>query len=101
MERQSRRFHNGLTVDQKMAARVMRDHKGFIPSKATILTHSHYLAHTKIDSVGCFVVATDFPKEHAEAEKGHSFMGKRHGPRKPLCPAFVTPCQITCKRSKA
>ncbi len=80
MERQSRRFHNGLTVDQKMAARVMRDHKGFIPSKATILTHSHYLAHTKMDSVGCFVVATDFPKEHAEAQKGTQFYGQTPWP---------------------
>ena len=75
MERQSRRVHNDLSVDQKMLVRVTKDQKGFIPSKATILTHSSYHSHTKLDSVECYVVATYFPKDHPEVVKGTQFYG--------------------------
>lgn len=88
MERQSRRFHNDLTVDQKMAVAVTRDQKGFIPSKATILTHSPYHAHTKLDSVECFVVATDFPTDHPEAQKGTQFYGQTPWPSEDTLPGF-------------
>lgn len=88
MERQSRRFHDDLTVDQKMAVQVTRDQKGFIPSKATILTHSPYHAHTKMDSVECFVVATDFPTDHAEAQKGTQFYGQTPWPSEDTLPGF-------------
>lgn len=88
MERQSRRFHDDLTVDQKMAVAVTRDQKGFIPSKATILTHSPYHAHTKLDSVECFVVATDFPTDHPEAQKGTQFYGQTPWPSEDTLPGF-------------
>jgi isopenicillin N synthase-like dioxygenase len=88
MELQSRRFHDELTVDQKMAVRVSRDQKGFIPSKATILTHSHYHTHTKLDSVECFVVATDFSQDHPEAIKGTQFYGPTPWPKEESLPGF-------------
>lgn len=86
MERQSRRFHDELTVDQKMAVRVTRDQKGFIPSKTTIITHSSYQAHTKLDSVECFVVATDFANDHPEAVKGTQFYGPTPWPTEESLP---------------
>ncbi len=88
MERQSRRFHDDLSVDQKMAVQVTRDQKGFVPSKATIITHSSYHAHTKLDSVECFVVATDFPPDHPEAIKGTQFYGSTPWPREAELPGF-------------
>lgn len=88
MEVQSRRFHDDLSVDQKMQVRVTKDQKGFIPSKATILTHSSYHAHTKLDSVECYVVATDFPDDQAEVVKGTQFYGPTPWPPENELPGF-------------
>lgn len=88
MERQARRFHDSLSVDQKMAVQVTRDQKGYIPSKATIVTHSAYGAHTKLDSVECFVVATDFSANHPEVIKGTQFYGPTPWPSEEELPGF-------------
>ena len=88
MERQSRRFHDDLSVDQKMQVRVTKDQKGFIPSKATILTHSSYHSHTKLDSVECYVVATDFPKDHPEVVNSTQFYGPTPWPSDSELPGF-------------
>lgn len=88
MERQSRRFHDALSIDQKMAVQVTRDQKGFVPSKATIITHSSYHAHTKLDSVECFVVATEFPADHPEVQKGTQFYGPTPWPNEDDLPGF-------------
>ena len=88
MELQSRCFHGNLSVDQKMAVKVTRDQKGFIPSKAMIISHSTYHDHTKFDSVECFVAATDFPSDHPEVKKGTQFYGQTPWPNDDLLPGF-------------
>ena len=88
MELQSRCFHGNLSVDQKMAVKVTRDQKGFIPSKAMIISHSTYHDHTKFDTVECFVAATDFPSDHPEVKKGTQFYGQTPWPNDDLLPGF-------------
>ena len=73
-EREVRRFH-ALPVDEKMAIRVNEHQRGFIPSKATIVKHSTYEKHTKLDTVECLVLATDYPDGHPESVAGKQFYG--------------------------
>jgi isopenicillin N synthase-like dioxygenase len=88
MDHQARRFHDALTVDQKMSIQVTRDQKGYIPSKATIITHSPYHAHTKLDSVECFVVATDFPANDPRVINGTQFYGPTPWPPEDVLPGY-------------
>jgi isopenicillin N synthase-like dioxygenase len=79
MEDAARRFH-ALPADDKMAIKVDQHQRGFIPGKATILTHSKYDKNTKLDSVECLVVATDYPKDHPEAIAGRQFFSQNQWP---------------------
>ena len=79
MEMEARRFH-ALPADDKMAIKVNEHQRGFIPGKATILTHSKYDKNTKLDSVECLVVATDFPKDDPNVIAGKQFYSQNQWP---------------------
>jgi isopenicillin N synthase-like dioxygenase len=79
MEREVRRFH-ALPDAAKLAIRVNEHQRGFIPSKATIVKHSTYEKHTKLDTVECLVLATDYPADHPESVAGKQFYGKNPWP---------------------
>jgi len=80
METQARRFH-ALPDEDKLAIKVNEHQRGFIPGKATVLTHSEYDENTKLDSVECLVVATDFPQDHPEAKAGKQFYSQNQWPK--------------------
>lgn len=79
METQARRFH-ALPDEEKLAIKVNEHQRGFIPGKATVLTTSKYDKNTKLDSVECLVVATDYPEDHPEAKAGKQFYSQNQWP---------------------
>ncbi|MBL6770045.1 MAG: isopenicillin N synthase family oxygenase [Rhizobiales bacterium] len=79
MEEQIIKFHD-KDVDFKMDIKVNENQRGYIPSKATILTHSKYEEHTKTDSVECLVLATEYPDDHPNVKAGKQFYGKNQWP---------------------
>ncbi len=79
MEAEARRFHS-LPAEDKMAIKVNEHQRGFIPGKATILTHSEYDENTKLDSVECLVVATDFPDDDPNVKAGKQFYSQSQWP---------------------
>lgn len=79
METQARRFH-ALPDEEKLAIKVNEHQRGFIPGKATVLTHSQYDKNTKLDSVECLVLATDYPDDMPEAKAGKQFYSQNQWP---------------------
>ncbi len=79
MDREVRRFH-ALPHEEKMQIRVNEHQRGYIPSKATIVKHSTYEKHTKLDTVECLVLATDYPENHPESLAGKQFYGQNPWP---------------------
>jgi isopenicillin N synthase-like dioxygenase len=80
MEAAARRFH-ALPDAEKLKIKVNRHQRGFIPGKATILTHSTYSENKKLDSVECFVVATDFPEDDPNVIAGKQFYSQNQWPQ--------------------
>jgi isopenicillin N synthase-like dioxygenase len=80
MEREVRRFH-ALPDEARLAIRVNEHQRGFIPSKATIVKHSTYEKHTRLDTVECLVLATDYPEGHPESVAGRQFYGQNPWPQ--------------------
>jgi isopenicillin N synthase-like dioxygenase len=80
METEVRRFH-ALPADDKMAIKVNEHQRGFIPGKATILTHSKYETHTKLDSVECLVLATEYDDDDPHVRAGKQFYAKNQWPQ--------------------
>jgi isopenicillin N synthase-like dioxygenase len=79
METEVRRFH-ALPSDQKMAIKVNEHQRGFIPGKATIVTHSTYEKHTKLDTVECLVLATEYDKDDPNVKAGKQFYSQNQWP---------------------
>ena len=79
METEARRFH-ALADAEKLKIRVNEHQRGFIPGKATILTHSTYSENKKLDSVECFVVATDYPEDDPNTKAGKQFYSQNQWP---------------------
>jgi isopenicillin N synthase-like dioxygenase len=79
MENATRAFHN-LPDEEKLKIKVTNHQRGYIPSKATILKHSSYQTHTKLDSVECLVVATDYAENHPELLAGKQFYARNLWP---------------------
>jgi isopenicillin N synthase-like dioxygenase len=79
METEARRFH-ALPDADKLDIRVNKHQRGFIPGKATLLTHAQYGENKKLDSVECFVVATDYPADDPHALAGRQFYSQNQWP---------------------
>jgi isopenicillin N synthase-like dioxygenase len=79
MEQEARRFH-ALPDAEKLEIRVNQHQRGFIPGKATILTNSVYGENKKLDSVECFVVATDYPDSDPNVQAGKQFYSRNQWP---------------------
>ena len=79
MEAATRAFH-ALDDEEKLKIKVTDHQRGYIPSRATILKHSSYQTHTKLDTVECMVVATDYPKDHPELIAGKQFYSRNLWP---------------------
>jgi isopenicillin N synthase-like dioxygenase len=79
MEAEVRRFH-ALPADAKMAIKVNEHQRGFIPGKATILTHSTYEKHTKLDTVECLVLASEYDDDDPHVKEGKQFYSKNQWP---------------------
>jgi len=79
MEAATRAFH-ALADEEKLKIKVTDHQRGYIPSRATMLKHSSYQTHTKLDSVECMVVATDYPKDHPELIAGKQFYSRNLWP---------------------
>jgi isopenicillin N synthase-like dioxygenase len=79
MEAETRRFH-ALPAEDKLAIKVNEHQRGYIPGRATILTHSEYEKHTKLDSVECIVVATDYPDDDPNLVAGKQFYAHNQWP---------------------
>jgi isopenicillin N synthase-like dioxygenase len=80
MEQEARRFH-ALPDAEKLEIRVNQHQRGFIPGKATILTNSVYGENKKLDSVECFVVATDYPDSDPNVQAGKQFYARNQWPQ--------------------
>lgn len=79
MEAAARRFH-ALPDAEKLKIKVNEHQRGFIPGKATILTHSTYSENKKLDSVECLVVATDYPADDPDVIAGKQFYSQNQWP---------------------
>jgi isopenicillin N synthase-like dioxygenase len=79
MEAAARRFH-ALPDAEKLKIKVNQHQRGFIPGKATILTHSTYSENKKLDSVECLVVATDYPDDDPNVIAGKQFYSHNQWP---------------------
>lgn len=79
MDQEARRFH-ALPAEEKLKIRVNEHQRGFIPSKATIVKHSTYEKHTKLDTVECLVLATDYDADHPELKAGKQFYARNPWP---------------------
>ena len=75
MEAEAKRFHD-LPLDVKMSVSVTRDQKGYAPARAAITTQSEFHDSRKLDTVECFVVATDYPDDNPHVQAGDQFYGK-------------------------
>ena len=75
LEAEAKRFHD-LPMDVKMSVKVTRDQKGYTPSRIAITTHSEYHDSRKLDTVECFVVATDYDDSNPHVQAGNQFYGK-------------------------
>lgn len=80
MEDATRAFHD-LPDEEKLKIQVTEHQRGYIPSRATLLKHSTYEKHTKLDSVECLVVATDYPENHPELLAGKQFYSRNAWPQ--------------------
>ncbi len=79
MEQASRDFH-ALPDEEKLRIKVTEHQRGYIPSRATMLKHSTYEKHTKLDSVECLVVATDYDENHPDFIAGKQFYSRNLWP---------------------
>lgn len=74
MTAEARRFHD-LPHETKMAVAVTTDQKGYIPARRGITTHSEFHDSRKLDTVECYVAATDFPADDPRVVAGKRFYG--------------------------
>src|SRR3546814_2439997 len=58
MHEAARRFHD-LPLETKLSVRVTHDHKGYIPARGGLTTHSEFHNSQKLNTVECLVLATD------------------------------------------
>ena len=79
METEVRRFH-ALPLGEKLKIKVNQHQRGFIPSKATIQTHSTYQKEIKPASVECLVLATDYPEDDPNVIAGKQFYAQNPWP---------------------
>lgn len=79
MDAEARRFH-ALPEEEKLKIRVNEHQRGYIPSKATIVKHSTYETHTKLDTVQCLVVATDYSEDDPNLVAGKQFYARNPWP---------------------
>jgi len=79
MEQATRAFH-ALPDSEKLDLHVTEHQRGYIPSRATMLKHSTYEKHTKLDTVECLVIATDYPIDHPELLAGKQFYSRNRWP---------------------
>ena len=103
MEAEVRRFH-ALSADDKMAIKVNEHQRGFIPGKATILTHSKYEKHTKLDTVECLVVATEYDDDDPNVIAGKQFYAKNQWPHdlpgfREAVERYMSQVMSICKRT--
>ncbi len=74
MMAEAKRFHD-LPHDTKMRVAVTTDQKGYIPARRGITTHSEFHESRKLDTVECFVAATDYPADDPRVREGRRFFG--------------------------
>ena len=74
MMAEAQRFHD-LPADTKMSVAVTTDQKGYIPARRGLTTHSRFHTRRKLDTVECYVVATDFPADDPRVVAGRRFYG--------------------------
>jgi len=79
METELRRFH-ALPAEDKLKIKINEHQRGFVPSKATIVTHSTYEKHTKLDSVECLVLATEYDADDPNVIAGKQFFSQNQWP---------------------
>ncbi len=79
METEVRRFH-ALPDEEKLKIKVNEHQRGYVPSKATIVTHSTYEKHTRLDSVECLVLATDYDADDPNVKAGKQFYSQNQWP---------------------
>lgn len=79
MEQEARRFH-ALPLEEKLKIKVNEHQRGYIPSKATIVKHSTYEKHTKLDTVECLVLATDYLEDDPNLLAGKQFYARNPWP---------------------
>ncbi|MEK9662253.1 MAG: 2-oxoglutarate and iron-dependent oxygenase domain-containing protein, partial [Alphaproteobacteria bacterium] len=72
---EAKRFHD-LPIETKMRVAVTTDQKGYIPARGGLTTHSEFHRSRKLDTVECFVAATDFPADDPRVREGRRFFGK-------------------------
>jgi isopenicillin N synthase-like dioxygenase len=87
MEAEAKRFHD-LPLDVKMTVSVTRDQKGYTPAQASITTHSEFHDSRKLDTVECFVVATDYADDNPHVQAGEQFYGKMPWLPEEVLPGF-------------
>ena len=102
MDAETRRFH-ALPDADKLAIKVNEHQRGYIPSRATIVTHSQYEKHTKLDSVECIVVATDYADDDPNLMAGKQFYAHNQWPAdlpgfRETVESYMSTATTLCKR---
>jgi isopenicillin N synthase-like dioxygenase len=72
-------FH-ALPFEEKMKLEVDSNQRGYIPPKATVITHSEYNENKKLDSVEAFVCATEHAADDPHRIAGKQFYGGNQWP---------------------
>jgi|TARA_B110000196_G_C21132418_1_gene659210 isopenicillin N synthase-like dioxygenase len=80
MENEVIRFHE-QPDEYKLSIKVNEHQRGYIPTKAMMLKHSTYEEHTKLDTVECLVLATDYPEDHPMVKAGKQFYTQNPWPK--------------------
>ncbi|NQV57706.1 MAG: isopenicillin N synthase family oxygenase, partial [Rhodospirillales bacterium] len=69
-----------LPMEEKMKIEIDQNQRGYIKPKATMIKHSTYHDHTKMDFNETTVFATDFAPDHPGVVAGKQFYGQNRWP---------------------
>lgn len=87
MEAEAKHFHD-LSLDIKMSVSVTHDQKGYTPPHTATPTHSEFHDSRKLNTVECFVIATDFADDNPYVQAGEQFYGKMPWLPEDVLPGF-------------